>query len=250
MTAPAEGIDPSVPVKPASRWEDFIDILYAPAQVYERRRAQSPWPTIWIITIAFAVITFATFNALEPLFDAEARAEAAKVLAKNPQVSQDMMDRSISMQVKFRKWSGIGFPIGILFSSLLVWVVARIAGTRATLGNALVIATYSAILVILQTLVVGAQALVMDVSQMTTPDQLALGPVRFLDKATTSPVVYYLAKVFDLFALWSLAITSIGVAVVTRSGWNRARVFAAIYLVGSLLIYALIGLRAAAAAGS
>src|SRR3954468_2886171 len=83
MTTPiAESVEAPSEAKPASRWEDFIDIFYTPSTVYERRKNQSPWPTLWIVTILLFVVTFLTFNAMSPVVENELREQAVKTMAK------------------------------------------------------------------------------------------------------------------------------------------------------------------------
>ena len=59
------------PAKSPSFWEDVIDIFYQPAEVFRRREGKSSWPPLLFVAIAMGVIVFATFNVLQPIFDAE-----------------------------------------------------------------------------------------------------------------------------------------------------------------------------------
>src|SRR5437764_953249 len=99
MTSSAEPVATPVPAKPASRWEDFMDIFYAPSAVYERRQSQSPWPTILIVTLLLTIVTVLTFNPMAPAIEFEARQAMTKAAAKTPQLTQDMIDKQVSIQM-------------------------------------------------------------------------------------------------------------------------------------------------------
>ena len=79
-------------------------------------------------------------------------------------------------------------------------------------------------------IVVGAQGLVMNVSNLTTMDQLSLSAARFADKATMSPVLYAVLKQIDVFGIWALIVTAIGVRVTGKTTKEKAIVFAVVWL--------------------
>jgi hypothetical protein len=246
MTSPnAEPVVAPPAVKPASRWEDFVDIFYAPSTVYERRQSQSPWPTIFIVTVLLVIVSVVTFNALSPVFETEFRQAAAKAMAKTPQMTQDMADKSVSIQMITRKWAVVAFPIGVFIVALFVWIGARIVGTKETYGGAMVVVTYSSIIGIAQAIVIGAQGLVMDVSKLTSMDQLSLSGARFLDKATASPALYTVLKMLDVFGIWGLAVMAIGVKVTAKTTREKAIAFAVVWWVVATLITTGFAIKAA-----
>src|SRR5882757_9613269 len=105
---------PSVPVKTASRWEDFIDIFYAPASVFERR-ASSGWgiPAM-VVTVLVALIFFANKGVMQPIMDAEFTRATAAAIKKNPQVTAEQMAQFRGIGEKFGAiFIIIGVPIGI-----------------------------------------------------------------------------------------------------------------------------------------
>jgi membrane protein, antimicrobial resistance system len=243
MTTPsAESMEAPAQAKPASRWEDFVDIFYAPTSVYERRQNQSPWPTIWIITLILFVVTVLTFNALSPMIENELRETAMKAMAKNPQMTQDIVDTQVKFGLVARHWGGVFFPIGALIIGLFVWIVGKFVGAKESYTGALSIITYAAVLAILAQIIVGAQALVMDVSALTSPDQLSLSAARFVDKATTSPMLYALYKQLDVFGIWSLVVMAIGMRVIGKVDKNRAIAFAVIWWVLGTLLLGAVGM--------
>ena len=246
MTSPTAEPVVAPAAKPASRWEDFMDIFYAPSTVYARRQNQSPWPTIIIVTVLLTLVTVLTFGRMEPAVEAELRQAAAKQIAKNPQMSADMADKSVSFGLIGKKWGIVFFPLGALIAAIFVWIVAKLVGAKETFQGALVVVTYSSIIAIVQAIVVGAQALVMDVSNLTTPDQLSLSAARFLDKATASPALYTVLKQLDVFGIWALVVMAIGVKVTGKTSRNGAIAFGLIWWVLGTLITMAFAIRAAA----
>src|SRR4051812_5992462 len=164
MTSPTAEPVVAPAVKPASRWEDFMDIFYAPSTVYERRQNQSPWPTILIVTLLITIVTIVTFNAMSPAYESEIRQMMAKTMAKSPQITQDMVDKQIPMQLTFRKYATVFFPIGVLIIAVFVWIAAKLVGAKLNYAGALTVIAYAGIIAVVGTIVVDAQALVLDVS--------------------------------------------------------------------------------------
>src|SRR3954465_3039632 len=132
MTSPA--VDPAAtPVKDAAIWEDFMDIFYAPSQVFRRRENASPWPVILIITALLLAIGFATYNSIAPALEATMRAQ----FAKNPQMTED----AINTALKFASWTtrlgAIFYPVIVLVAALFVWLLAKIVSAKQTYQVAL-----------------------------------------------------------------------------------------------------------------
>jgi len=239
MTTPSADAETVRLVKPASLWEDFIEIFTSPSTVYERRRDANPWPMILIITVLVTLITVLTFNSLSPVFESEFRELAAKQMAKNPQMTQDMVDTSIKFQLVARRWGGVFFFLGVLIMSLPIWLLGRITGARElNYTRSMVVFTWASIIGVVGILLLGVQGLVMDVSSITTADKLGLSPARFVDKATMSPFLYGILKGLDPFAIWSAIVMGIGVRVVGRGTKNTAVAFTVTWLVLAILIVA------------
>ncbi|MEO7217483.1 MAG: hypothetical protein ABI026_04765, partial [Gemmatimonadaceae bacterium] len=74
MTAPDDlgsSTAPPVSVKPASLWEDFIDIFVSPSEVFERRRDSGFFVALLVFTALSLVIYLVGRSVLQPIFDAE-----------------------------------------------------------------------------------------------------------------------------------------------------------------------------------
>ena len=78
-----DGLDASVPASapsptPASRWEDFLDMLYAPSDVYARRANSGFGIPLLVVTLAIGLLGLAMSGAMSPIMDAEFHRGAAK----------------------------------------------------------------------------------------------------------------------------------------------------------------------------
>ena len=247
MTTPDAVSAAAVAPKPAPLWEDFIDIFYAPSSVYERRRDANPWPMILLITVLATVIGVLTWNSLAPVYETEIREMFTKAMAKNPQMTADMVDTQVKVQMFTRRWGAVFFPIGALIMSLPIWLLGRIVGAKElTYTRSLVVFTWSAIITLVHALAIGVQGLVMDVSTITTMDKLGFSAARFMDKATASPFLYGVLKSFDLFLIWWVIVMAIGVRVVGRGSKNSTLAFALTWLIVSALRVGAFAARAAA----
>jgi hypothetical protein len=226
MTSPT--VDPIVAPpaeKPAPLWEDFIDIFYAPSSVFRRRENLSPWPAILIISALLLIVSFATYNAMSGAIETEVRRQ----LAKNPQMTQDMIDKAM----KFTSWTtrlgGIFYPIVIAVAAFLTWLIGKIVGAKQSYQVAMVMVAYASIVDVVKAIVTGAQALLMDSASLTSIYNLSLGPARFVDPVTVSPVTLAIYNRLDLFNIWYAVLLGIGMHVTGKVSKQNATIFAVLY---------------------
>ena len=72
MTDASPAVTATIPAERASVWEDFIDIFYAPAQVFARRAAAgSVWIPLLVVTVAMSALIYVNTGLLESMFSAE-----------------------------------------------------------------------------------------------------------------------------------------------------------------------------------
>jgi hypothetical protein len=226
MTSPiAEPIIAPPAEKPAPLWEDFIDIFYAPSSVFRRRENQSPWPAILIVSGLILIISFATYNAMSGAFETELRRQ----FAKNPQMTQDMIDKAI----KFGSWTtrlgGVFYPVIIAIAAFFAWLLGKIVGSKQTYQVAMVMVAYATIVDVVKAIVTGAQALLMDSANLTSIYNLSTGPARFVDPTTSSPVMLGILTRLDLFTIWYTVLLGIGMHVMGKVSKQNAAIFAVLY---------------------
>lgn len=226
------GYDPSVPAaapEQASVVEDFIDIFYAPSKVFARREKSGFWIHLLIITAIAALFAFANRGVFDQIFEVEFQRGAAKAMADNPQITEDMMaqQRKISGAIAgFAQY--IGAPLLIFITSLLVWGAARVVSAKITYGQAVMIMTLAYIPRLVQGLLGTIQALVTDTSTITSMHTIGFSPARFMDPDTTNRALLGIMGRLDLFTLWVTVLIAIGIAMVGKVPRARAAIAAGI----------------------
>ena len=223
-------------VQPSSFWEDVIDIFYAPSAVFRRRENRSVWPPMLFVAIAMAVIAIGTFNTLQPVFDAEFTRNAAKAMAKNPQVTQEMMDKGRDYVEAFGRYGvGVVMLVTMFVLGVVAWLVGKLVGSRQTFHAALVVAAWSYMPRVLGAVLGGVQGLLMDPQSLTGQQAISLGPARFLDPDTANPLLLQLLLRLDVITLWVTLLLAVGLYVTGKVSKQSALAFGILmWIVGSL----------------
>ena len=236
-SAPGDNLDAApAPVKPASRWEDFIDIFYAPSSVYERRRNSGFGIPMVVVTVLIGVIFVANSGVMQPIMDAEFARGAAQAMKQNPQITAESMEKMRSVGETFAKIGAFIFvPIAMFLTGLALWIVGKFFDAKQTLAAAIMVASYAYVPRILENIINGVQGLLMDPASLDGRYRLSLGAGRFLDPDTASPMLLALLGRVDVFTIWVTLLLAIGLAVTGKIPRSKAALAAAIvWLVGAL----------------
>ncbi|MBI2795251.1 MAG: YIP1 family protein [Gemmatimonadetes bacterium] len=232
----ASPADAPTPAETASVVEDFLDIFYAPAAVFARRANGNFWIPMLVVMLMTGAIFLATRGVTRPIMDAEmARAEAAQ-MKKNPQITPDQLAVGRNIQEKVAPVGAFLFPpIGILLVALTLWLVGKMFGATQTWNAALVVSSYAYILKPVEGFLNGAQAMMMNPASLDGRLRVSLGVARFLDPATTSPVLLAAIGRLDLFTIWLTALLAIGLSVTGRISRRDGAIAAVIvWIIGAL----------------
>ncbi|HEY8310122.1 MAG TPA: Yip1 family protein, partial [Gemmatimonadaceae bacterium] len=227
MTSPDEigTTAPPVIAKPASMWEDFIDIFVSPSEVYERRRNSGFAAPLFVFALLSIALLLVGHNALQPLMDSEIARGMAAAAKKNPGMTQAQMDTARGFSEKFAPVViVIGSFVGPLLVGVFLWLAGKLVGAKEDIGAACMIAAYAFIPRVLDTLLRVLQAFVLDPNTLNGQYRVAMSPARFLDPDTASPVVIALLGRIDLFTIWVTILLAIGLAVVARIPKSRAAI--------------------------
>ena len=213
---------PAASPSTASVWEDFIDIFYAPSQVFARRSMSGFLIPMLVVTIAAGLLYLVNSNVWSQVMDAE----MTRALAKR---SQALTAEQIETARKFGTTMGkvgvfIFTPIGIFFTGLALWVVGKFFEAKQTLGQAVMVASYAFIPRILEGVLTSVQGLLLDPSTFTGRWRVSLGVGRFLDPETTSPALLGLLGRIDVFTIWVTVLLAIGLAVTGKIPRGRAAI--------------------------
>ena len=218
-------------------WEDFIDILYQPSAVFDRRREGKFGMALLAIVILTTVLFFALRNGLAPVMDAEMAKQAAAMAAKNPQITPEQIAASQGMMEKFAVVGYVIFvPVGIVIIAALLWLAGKVVDAKVAFAAAMMIATYSWFPRVIEMIINAVQGLLLSPESINSRYSVQLGPARFLDSASTSPVLLTFLGGIDLFTIWTTALMAIGLSVVARVPRSRGVIAAvAIWFVMMLL---------------
>lgn len=215
------------PEPPPAVWEDFIDILFSPAAVFERRQGWSAWPVLLVTTAALVVLFIGWQNALGPVMDVEMQRGLAEAMTENPQLGPDQIEQMRSMGRIFGPIGmALGFPFGVLIMTLIGWGLVKVFGAAAGFATIFGVMVYSQIVRVLQYVAGILQGFVLDVDAMDSVHDISFSLARFLDQPETSMLAVNLAARVDVFTLWATALIAIGLAVATKlskgSAWAVA----------------------------
>jgi len=223
-----------VATAPVSLWEDFVDIFYAPAEVFARRRNGKFAYALLFLTLAGVVLHFLLKNGMQPVMDAEFEFRKAEMLRSNPQMTSEQMEAGRGFFETFAPVIfAVTFPVAIILTGGVLWAAGKLFDAKESLVAALMISTYSQIPRLVQFLVTAAQGLFMDPSSITSAHSVSLSLARFMDPVATQPVLLALASRVDVFTIWVTVLLAIGLHVVGKIPKQSATIAAAItWLVG------------------
>ena len=235
--APGDGLDSTpAPAKPASRWEDFIDIFYAPSSVYERRANSGFGIPMLVVTVIIGLIALANMGVMQPIMDAEFTRGMATAMKQNPQLTPEMMQKGRAFGETMAKiGSFVMMPIFIFLTGLVLWIVGKFFSAKQTLAAALMVASYAYVPRILENILNGVQGLLMDPASLDGRFRVSLGLGRFLDPNTASPMLLALLGRIDVFTIWVTVLLAIGLAVTGKIPRSKAALAAVIvWIIGAL----------------
>ncbi|HEV8411394.1 MAG TPA: Yip1 family protein [Gemmatimonadaceae bacterium] len=221
------------PTDNASMAEDFIDIFTSPAKVFARRAKANPIVPFLIASVVMAILFFASKNALAPIFDSMTQKAIDQAMKSNAQMTPDMADKMRPvMAITFVVGGLIGTPILLLIGALFTWIVGRFfMGGALTYGGALLIASYAFFPKLLGSIVGMVQAMVMDVTKLTSPYQLSISVARLFSPSSMSDGKYNLLGQLDLFSIWCSVLIAIGLMQVAKLEKSKAVTAAVILFV-------------------
>ena len=221
---------------PASWWEDFIDIFYAPAQVFARRAGAGFGIPMLVVTVLVGLIGIANSGVMQPVMDAEFTRATATQMRNNPQLTSEMMARGRGLADVIAKYGAFIFvPVGIFLTGLALWLCGKLVDAKEALSAAVMVAAYAFVPRIVESVLRGVQGLLMDPATLDGQLRLSLGVGRFLDPDTASPVLLALLARVDVFTIWVTVLLAIGLSVTGRIPRARAAIAAAlVWVIGAL----------------
>lgn len=220
---------PPAAAKPASVWEDFIDIFYAPSEVYARRANSGFFLPLVVVTLLTGILFIVNSGVLAPIMDAEMGRQFAAMQRKGVALNDAQIESARKMGETFGKIGAFVFmPVAVFFTGLFLWVVGKFVEAKQRLGQALMVSAYAFLPRVIEAVVTAVQGLLLDTSKMNGRYRISLGLGRFLDPDTASPVLLALVGRIDVFTIWVTVLLAIGLAVTGKVTRQRAAVAAVI----------------------
>jgi hypothetical protein len=217
----------------ASRWEDFIDIFYAPSAVFSRRAMSGFLLPMLVVTVLTGVLYIMNSGVWSEVMDAEMTRALAR---QSQQLTAEQLQKIRGFSETMAKIGAFAFvPIGIFLTGFLLWACGKFVDAKETLGQATMVASFAFLPRIIEGLVVAVQGLLLDPGTINGRWRVSLGIGRFLDPDSTSPALLALVGRLDVFTIWVTVLLAIGLAVTGRISRGRAAIAAAIvWLLGAL----------------
>ena len=197
--------------------EDFFDIIASPSAVYERRRESSPWLPLLVVSVVMGLAFLATSGAMQPIMDAEYERGMKAMLEANSKFTPEQLEQGRAVAQGFGKLMFIvGTPLAIFFCGLGLMLTAKLVDATLKLGTGVMIAAWAFVPRMLGAVLNAIQLQFMRPESLDGIYRLSVGPARFMDPDTASPILMALAGRFDVFILWTTLLFGIGVSVVAR----------------------------------
>lgn len=197
----------------------------------------------WGLLCGIVVIVLSMFIVTSMPESAELqRQRTAKQIEKLEQryeegkISKEQLDSTKEMMVKMGGGSGvltyvfavIGMPIVWLLGALVLWAVARVleSGSETNISFPVALSTFMIALMI----PVASKVLYTVLALVTGNPMFTLGPGLFASDPTS--VTGALASVFDIFMIWWIIATGIGISVIAgQASWVKAAVIWGVIIV-------------------
>jgi hypothetical protein len=217
----------------ASRWEDFIDIFYAPSSVFARRAASGFLLPMLVVTVLSGALYVMNSGVWSEVMDAEMTRAMAR---QSQQLTAEQMQKVRGFSETMAKVGAFVFvPIGIFLTGLMLWVCGKFVEAKQTIRQATMVASFAFMPRVLEGLVVAVQGLLLAPGSFNGRWKVSLGIGRFLDPDATSPALLALVGRLDLFTIWVTVLLAIGLAVTGNVSRGRAAIAAAIvWVLGAL----------------
>ena len=214
---------PAVPTpEKASLAEDFIDIFFSPSVVFARRANSGFFLVMCILTLLLGGLFLANRGVMSGIMDAEFARGMAAAAKANPGMTDAQMETAKKFQGYALNFGAfVGVPLVILCVGLGAWLTGKLVGARLSYSAATMIAAYSYIPRIIESLGVNAQGWMIDTDALTGRFQLSLGVGRFMNPEMSPGLLGLVGRV-DLFTLWVTVLLAIGIAVVGKVPREKA----------------------------
>ena len=229
----ATAATPAPPEAKASVWEDFLDIFYAPSQVFARRSDGKFGLALLVLVILAGILLYAAMQALDAAYTGELERGLARAAQQNPGMTPEQAEAGRSFGRIMMMISGVVIvPISVMLTGIVLWLVGKLFDSVQTLGQALMVATYAAFpRWVLAALVMAIQGFVLDMSSADRIYDATLSAARFAPEGSSELMLVLLSRI-DVFVIWGTILLGIGLHVTGKV--PKARAMIAAFIVWAL----------------
>lgn len=194
----------------------FLGVLVSPGKTF---KAIGEDPRILIPGIIFIVIS----ALLTALIIPETQELTKMLMQKNPQMTPDMIEKSV-------KWAGIGAVFSAIFGIPIIWLIQagllalynQLSIGQATFKQLFAVAIFSSIPSLINSvLVVGLTKVMGAKSMLSIKTSLAL----LLPPGQDSGFLYNFLNAANLFTIWVLVLISIGGGVMMNKDAKKVGIY-------------------------
>jgi hypothetical protein len=234
MEQPAPLTEPQTEQTHVSRWEDYIDVFFSPAELFARRARDRVTPPL-LTLLGLAVVFYLV------MMPANSMIMRVSML-ENPEAAEAMGSIGTVLQLIGAVFVPITYVIIIAFTAALLWLAGRFAEIRIDFSRAMLIATYAAFVYLLAQLAGGVAVLIHGEAGLDVIRDTSFGVLRFVGDADMNKALMGLLRRLDIFAIWQAILWAIGIRTIYRVSTARAGLVAAV----TWLVFAIPGMIAAA----
>ena len=236
----AVGDGPTSVAPGSSTWEDALDIFYAPAQVFNRRRDGKYWIPLLILCALSVAVYFLSIQFNEAVADLEFAKAMKEQAAKGGQkMTAEQLAAGKAFADKIKGLIVYLLPFMLILSAwvggLVIKLLGNMMGGTLTFSQGVTIGVLANFPELLGRVAVGVQGMFLDVSTVTSKYSFATSVARFLSP-DSDKYVLKLASLADPFVIWSAVLIGVGVFVIGRVEKEKAAVLAIIHALGYALL--------------
>lgn len=221
--------------EPASWWEDPIDAVISPVELFDRRRTASLGMPIFMIVLGALLVYIVLLPVTGMVMEAQ--------MAANPEAAQAMQQYGPIFQAIGAIFAPIGMMLVLLWIGLLIWAFGRLFDVRFIYSRALLIAVLAAWVAIIGQILGGVLLMITGGDPgADLMSAISFGVLRFTGTEGIPRTLVPLLGRLDLFAFWQAALWAIGISTIYRVPRSRGFLIAGCVLVLSALPEVLLAL--------
>ena len=243
---PTSAISVDAPQPPLSEAARLINTFVAPGSTFADIRRNQSWWVPWLL-ISVSAVGFFMVLGQKVGYEQIARNEIQKSsrYEQFERLPPEQRQRQMQVSVSITRYIGYAAPV----TTIIIFVIAAAvlmacfnfgAGAEVSFKQALAISFYAALpMVLFYVLGIASLLIGVDPDGFNVRNPVATNPAYFMDP-TQNKFLYGLVSGFDVFAFWSIVLTGIGYASVSKLKRSTAiGIVAGIFVVYKLAAAAL-----------